>query len=64
MLTPKIDITPAAEKFIGRMVRFSEHPAGGFRLTVGVIVGGIVPGPKLGKLLGISRVSARRCGWW
>lgn len=34
MLTPKIDITPAAEKFIGRMVRFSAHPSGGFRLTV------------------------------
>jgi iron-sulfur cluster assembly accessory protein len=27
-------ITPAAEKFMRRMVRFSEHPAGGFRLTV------------------------------
>ncbi len=34
MLTPTIAITPAAEKFIRRMVRFSDHPAGGFRLTV------------------------------
>lgn len=34
MLTPQVTVTPAAEKFIRRMVRFSEHPAGGFRLTV------------------------------
>ncbi|MCW5666304.1 MAG: iron-sulfur cluster assembly accessory protein [Piscinibacter sp.] len=34
MLTPRIEVTPAAEKFIRRMVRFSEHPTGGFRLTV------------------------------
>jgi len=34
VLTPTIAITPAAEKFIRRMVRFSDHPAGGFRLTV------------------------------
>ncbi|MBI5717783.1 MAG: iron-sulfur cluster assembly accessory protein [Burkholderiales bacterium] len=33
-LTPRIALTPAAEKFMRRMVRFSEHPAGGFRLTV------------------------------
>ncbi len=34
MLQPQITVTPAAEKFIRRMVRFSEHPEGGFRLTV------------------------------
>ena len=34
MLVPSLTITPAAEKFIRRMVRFSAHPAGGFRLTV------------------------------
>ncbi len=34
MLLPQITVTPAAEKFIRRMVRFSEHPEGGFRLTV------------------------------
>ena len=34
MLQPKVTVTPAAEKFMRRMVRFSEHPAGGFRLTV------------------------------
>ena len=34
MLQPKVIVTPAAEKFIRRMVRFSERPAGGFRLTV------------------------------
>jgi len=34
MLQPKVTVTPAAEKFIRRMVRFSEHPSGGFRLTV------------------------------
>ena len=26
MLTPQITVTPAAEKFIRRMVRFSEFP--------------------------------------
>lgn len=31
---PQITITPAAEKFIRRMVRFSETPAGGFKLSV------------------------------
>ncbi len=34
MLRPKVIVTPAAEKFMRRMVRFSEHPEGGFRLTV------------------------------
>ena len=34
MLQPQVTVTPAAEKFMRRMVRFSEHPAGGFRLTV------------------------------
>jgi iron-sulfur cluster assembly accessory protein len=34
MLQPQVTVTPAAEKFIRRMVRFSEHPAGGFRLSV------------------------------
>ena len=34
MLQPNVTVTPAAEKFIRRMVRFSEHPEGGFRLTV------------------------------
>ena len=34
MLTPNVTITPAAEKFMRRMVRFSEHPGGGFRLSV------------------------------
>jgi len=34
MLQPKVIVTPAAEKFIRRMVRFSAQPAGGFRLTV------------------------------
>jgi iron-sulfur cluster assembly protein len=34
MLQPQITITPAAEKFIRRMVRFSETPAGGFKLSV------------------------------
>jgi iron-sulfur cluster assembly accessory protein len=33
-LQPNVTVTPAAEKFMRRMVRFSEHPAGGFRLTV------------------------------
>lgn len=27
-------VAPAAEKFMRRMVRFSDHPAGGFRLSV------------------------------
>jgi iron-sulfur cluster assembly protein len=34
MLMPQVTVTPAAEKFMRRMVRFSEHPAGGFRLNV------------------------------
>jgi len=34
MLQPQVTVTAAAEKFMRRMVRFSEHPAGGFRLTV------------------------------
>lgn len=34
MLQPQMTVTAAAEKFMSRMVRFSEHPAGGFRLTV------------------------------
>jgi iron-sulfur cluster assembly accessory protein len=34
MLTPNVTVTAAAEKFMRRMVRFSEHPAGGFRLSV------------------------------
>ena len=34
VLTPRLTVTAAAEKFMRRMVRFSEHPAGGFRLTV------------------------------
>lgn len=34
MIQPNVTITPAAEKFIRRMVRFSEHPAGGMRLVV------------------------------
>lgn len=34
MITPNMTVTPGALKFISRMVRFSEHPAGGFRLTV------------------------------
>lgn len=32
--TPQMTVTPAAEKFMRRMVRFSSAPAGGFRLTV------------------------------
>lgn len=31
---PNVTVTPAAEKFMRRMVRFSASPAGGFRLTV------------------------------
>jgi iron-sulfur cluster assembly protein len=34
MIQPNVTVTPAAEKFIKRMVRFSEHPSGGFRLSV------------------------------
>jgi iron-sulfur cluster assembly protein len=34
MLQPKVTVSPAAEKFMRRMVRFSEHPGGGFRLSV------------------------------
>lgn len=34
MILPNVTVTPAAEKFIGRMVRFSEHPSGGLRLLV------------------------------
>jgi iron-sulfur cluster assembly accessory protein len=34
MLQPKVTVTPAAEKFMRRMVRFSTSPEGGFRLTV------------------------------
>ena len=34
MLQPQVTVTPAAEKFMRRMVRFSEHPGGGFRLSV------------------------------
>ena len=34
MIAPNVTVTPAAEKFMRRMVRFSTHPEGGFRLTV------------------------------
>jgi len=34
MLQPNVTVTPAAEKFMRRMVRFSAHPNGGFRLSV------------------------------
>ena len=34
MLNPHVIVTPAAEKFMRRMVRFSTNPEGGFRLTV------------------------------
>ena len=34
MLQPNVTVTAAAEKFMRRMVRFSEHPGGGFRLSV------------------------------
>lgn len=34
MLQPNVTVTPAAEKFMRRMVRFSAHPTGGFRLSV------------------------------
>lgn len=34
MAPPNVTVTPAAERFMRRMVRFSGHPAGGFRLSV------------------------------
>ncbi len=34
MLQAQVTVTPAAEKFMRRMVRFSTTPVGGFRLTV------------------------------
>jgi iron-sulfur cluster assembly protein len=34
MLQPQVTVTAAAEKFMRRMVRFSEFPSGGFHLTV------------------------------
>jgi iron-sulfur cluster assembly protein len=34
LINPQVTVSAAAEKFMRRMVRFSEHPAGGFRLTV------------------------------
>lgn len=34
MLTPNVTLTPAAERFMRRMVRFSATPTGGLRLTV------------------------------
>jgi iron-sulfur cluster assembly protein len=34
MIQPNVTVTPAAEKFIRRMVMFSDRPTGGFRLTV------------------------------
>ncbi|MDE2372301.1 MAG: iron-sulfur cluster assembly accessory protein [Burkholderiales bacterium] len=34
MIQPQVTVTPAAEKFMRRMVRFSGHPTGGFRLSV------------------------------
>lgn len=34
MAAANVTVTPAAERFMRRMVRFSEHPSGGFRLTV------------------------------
>jgi iron-sulfur cluster assembly accessory protein len=34
MILPHVTVLPAAEKFIRRMVRFSDHPTGGLRLTV------------------------------
>jgi len=56
MLQPNVTVTPAAEKFIRRMVRFSTQPEGGFRLTVSA--GGcsgysseftVEPAPKAGE---------------
>jgi iron-sulfur cluster assembly protein len=34
MLQPQVIVTANAAKFMQRMVRFSDHPSGGFRLTV------------------------------
>lgn len=34
MIQPNVTLTPAAQKFIRRMVAFSETPAGGMRLVV------------------------------
>lgn len=34
MSSANVVVTPAAEKFMRRLLRLSEHPAGGFRLTV------------------------------
>ncbi len=34
MVLPQLTVLPAAEKFMRRMVRFSGHPEGGFRLRV------------------------------
>ncbi len=34
MILPNVTVSPAAQKFVRRMVRFSDHPTGGFRLTV------------------------------
>jgi iron-sulfur cluster assembly accessory protein len=34
MVLPALTVLPAAEKFMRRMVRFSGHPGGGFRLRV------------------------------
>jgi iron-sulfur cluster assembly protein len=34
MMQPDFTVSPAALKFMRRMVRFSETPTGGFRLTV------------------------------
>ncbi len=55
MLQPAFTVTPAATKFIRRMVRFSDHPAGGFRLTV-------TPGGCSGYSAEFSVESAPRAG--
>jgi iron-sulfur cluster assembly accessory protein len=34
MIQPNVTVTSSAEKFMRRMVRFSGHPSGGFRLSV------------------------------
>ncbi|MBZ8141321.1 IscN protein [Rubrivivax gelatinosus] len=34
MSAAQVSVTPSAEKFMRRMVRFSEQPGGGFRLSV------------------------------
>lgn len=52
---PKVTVMPAAEKFMRRMVRFSEHPAGGFRLSVS-------PGGCSGYASEFSVESAPRSG--